>query len=298
MPELPDLTIYVEALSARLCGERIEAVEIHSPFVLRTVEPPPPAFVGRTIASVRRLGKRIAIGVSGDQWLVIHLMIAGRLHWFPAGRPARGRPLLTLAVPCGRLTLTEAGTTRRAALHLIGNAADLAAFDAGGMELLDEDAGAFRRALGRERHTLKRFLTDPRLVSGVGNAYSDEILHRARLSPVQLTDRLGDEAIERLYHAAREVLGEWTARLRAEAGDVFPEGVTAFRAEMAVHGRYGKPCPVCQAPIQRIRYAERETDYCPRCQTEGRLLADRSLSRLLRDDWPRTLDALEAIRQR
>ncbi|MBV8784923.1 MAG: formamidopyrimidine-DNA glycosylase [Gammaproteobacteria bacterium] len=294
MPELPDVTVYVEALRERILGARLERIELLSPFVLRTALPPLASAYGREVTEVRRIGKRIAIGLAGGLWLVLHLMIAGRLHWFAAGTtPSRRKPLARLLFSNGLLTLTEAGSKRRASLHLLEGSAALQAQDPGGLEVLDATLAEFGARLRRENHTLKRALTDPHLFSGIGNAYSDEILHAARLSPVLLTQRLGDDEVERLYTAVREQLPLWTERLRRAAGAAFPEGVTAFRAEMAVHGRFGMPCPVCGAPVQRIRYADNETNYCARCQTGGRLLADRALSRLLKKDWPRRLDAFD-----
>lgn len=294
MPELPDITVYVEALASRIVGQPLEAVRLRSPFLLRSVDPPLAAAQGRQVRAVRRLGKRIVLALADDLFFVLHLMIAGRLHWKPRGAVAAGRATLAaFDFPAGTLTLTEAGTRKRAALHLVRGEAALAPFARGGVEPLEVDLAAFGAALRRENHTLKRALTDPGLVSGVGNAYSDEILHRARLSPLQLTGRLDDAAMQRLHDATRATLLDWTARLRAAAGDGFPEKVTAFREGMAVHGRYGKPCPECGAPVQRIRYAENETNYCAHCQTGGRLLADRALSRLLHEDWPRTLEELE-----
>lgn len=294
MPELPDITVYIEALERRIMGAPLEGVRLVSPFLLRTVEPQPAAAAGRRVIELRRLGKRIAIGLEDELWLVLHLMIAGRLHWREPSAPVPGkRGLAAFDFPSGTLILTEAGSKKRASLHLAQGAAALAAYDAGGLEPLAADLESFRATLARANHTLKRALTDPRLFSGIGNAYSDEILHRARLSPVAMTQRLAPEETARLYAAARETLTEWCERLRAETGREFPERVTAFRDGMAVHGRYGKPCPVCAAPVQRIRYAARETNYCARCQTGGRLLADRALSRLLKKDWPRTLDELE-----
>ena len=292
MPELPDVTVYIEALQRRILGQPLEGVRLGNPFLLRTVEPPIESVADQRVVALRRLGKRIAIGLEDDLWLVLHLMIAGRLHWRPPGPVKLNK--LTLAAflfPNGSLTLTEAGSKKRASLHVVRGAEGLSAFDRGGLEVLD----AFSAALTRENHTLKRALTDPRLLSGIGNAYSDEILHRAWLSPVTLTHRLGCEEIERLFHATRETLTEWTELLRRDAGDAFPEKVTAFRAEMKVHGRYGQPCPDCGTPVQRIRYATNETDYCPTCQTGGRLLADRALSRLLKKDWPRTVEELERL---
>jgi len=293
MPELPDITVYLEALEQRVRGSRLVTTRIAHPFLLRTFEPPLSALHGRKVEALRRVGKRIAFGFEGDLWLVLHLMIAGRLHWFDAGARIKGRaPLAWFTFESGTLTLTEAGTRRRASLHVFGSSQALAAHDPGGLEVLAATYEEFRARLTAENHTLKRSLTDPRAFSGIGNAYSDEILHRARLSPVALSQRLDEESARRLYDAIRSVLPEWTSRLRA-AADGFPEGVTAFRAEMAVHGRFGKPCPVCGTAVQRIRYAENETNYCPRCQTGGRLLADRALSRLLKSDWPKTVDELE-----
>lgn len=301
MPELPDIVVYLECLARRIEGATLREVSLASPFLLRSVEPPLGEASGRRVVALRRLGKRIVIGLEGELFLVLHLMVAGRLHWRPAGARAAGRPGLVVfdfepaagAGPTGALVLTEAGSKRRASLHVVRGEAALTALDRGGIEVADATAGAFAEALRRERHTLKRALTDPRLFSGIGGAYSDEILHRARLSPLALTSALDDEAVARLRRACVEVLGEWTERLRREVGDGFPEKVTAFRDEMAVHGRFGKPCPRCRSPVQRIVYAENETNYCPTCQTGGKLLADRSLSRLLHDDWPRSLEALE-----
>jgi formamidopyrimidine-DNA glycosylase len=296
MPELPDITVYIEALEQRLRGAYLESTRISHPFLLRTFDPPISSLYGRRVVALRRLGKRIAIGFEADHWLVLHLMIAGRLHWLDSGAAARkGRgALASFVFDTGTLSLTEAGSKRRASLYVFGSSQQLSAADPGGLEVLDATLEAFTAHLVAENHTLKRSLTDPRTFSGIGNAYSDEIFHRARLSPVALTQKLPPEAIRRLYEATREVLTEWTGRLRADAGGAFPEKVTAFRPEMAVHGRFGKPCPVCGTAVQRIRYAENETNYCPRCQTEGRILADRSLSRLLKDDWPRTVEELEA----
>jgi formamidopyrimidine-DNA glycosylase len=297
MPELPDVTVYIEALSARVLGRRLEGVRLASPFLLRTAEPPLGEAAGRRVQTLRRVGKRIAFGLEGDLWLVLHLMIAGRLHWHPKGaKPPARRGLAAFDFENGTLVLTEAGTKRRASLHVVAGEAALAAHDRGGIEPLACTLAEFRTALTAENHTLKRALTDPRLFSGIGNAYSDEILHRAQLSPVALTQRLDDEQIARLYDATRATLTQWVERLRADAGEGFPEKVTAFRPEMAVHGRYGKPCPVCGTAVQRIRYAENETNYCPRCQTGGKVLADRSLSRLLKDDWPRDIEELERVR--
>jgi formamidopyrimidine-DNA glycosylase len=298
MPELPDVTVYVDALRARILNAPLLGVRLASPFVLRSVAPPIGAAAGRTVSGVRRLGKRIVIALEGELFLVIHLMIAGRLHWKRAGaKPAGKYGLAAFDFPAGTLVLTEAGSKRRAALYLVQGEAGLRQHDPGGLEVLDADLGEFRSALGRESHTLKRALTDPTILSGIGNAYSDEILHRARLSPVKLTRQLSDEESARLFDATRATLLDWIERLRRETGEEFPEGVTAFRPGMAVHGRYGQPCPVCGTPVQRIVHAENETNYCPRCQTGGRLLADRSLSRLFRSDWPRSLEELEGRRR-
>jgi formamidopyrimidine-DNA glycosylase len=294
VPELPDVVVYLEALERRILGRRLEGVRLASPFVLRSVDPPVSALAGRRVLSLRRMGKRLVLGLEDDLFIVIHLMIAGRLRWAAAGAKAPGKVgLAAFDFEDGTLLLTEAGSKRRASLHVVAGASALAAFERGGLEPLDAEEAEFVGRLRLENHTLKRALTDPRLFSGIGNAYSDEILHRARLSPLRLTSRLSDEEAARLYHATRSVLVEWTERLRLEAGQGFPEKVTAFREGMAVHGRFRQPCPVCGAPIQRIRYAENETNYCPVCQTEGRLLADRGLSRLLREDWPRSLEELE-----
>ncbi len=294
MPELPDLTVYLEALQQRLLHERLERVLILSPFLLRTAEPPVQAAEGRRVTGIRRLGKRLAIGLEGDLWLVLHLMIAGRLHWYERGRAAPKRAALArFQFSNGTLTLTESGTRRRASLRLVGDRAALQQLDPGGIEILESTLAQFAQRLRSENHTLKRALTDPRLFSGIGNAYSDEILHAARLSPLFLTTRLDEAQVERLYEAARSQLQQWTARLRTAAAGEFPEKVTAFRRDMMVHGRFGLPCPVCGTKVQRIRYADNETNYCARCQTAGRLLADRSLSRLLKQDWPRDVDALD-----
>jgi formamidopyrimidine-DNA glycosylase len=295
VPELPDITVYLERLAPRVIGHPIEGVEVRNVFVLRTADPPITDIVGRRVAELRRMGKRIVFGLDGDLFLVVHLMIAGRLRWRPPDKKPPGGKLVLAALhfPHGTLFLTEAGSKRRAALHLVAGEDALREFDRGGLEPLDATLEAFATRLRSESHTLKRALTDPRLFSGIGNAYSDEILHRARLSPLALTRRLADEEIERLYDATRNTLTEWTARLLAEVGDDFPETVTAFREAMAVHGRFGLPCPVCGTPVQRIRYADNETNYCARCQTNGRLLADRALSRLLKQDWPRSIDELE-----
>jgi formamidopyrimidine-DNA glycosylase len=294
MPELPDITVYLEALDRRILGQRLEGARVVSPFLLRTFDPPLESVAGRLVVELRRIGKRIAIGVEGEIWLVLHLMIAGRLHWKEPGAKVPGKVgLAAFDFSNGTLTLTEAGSKRRASLHVFAGRKALLQVDPGGLEPLDADLAAFSATLTRRNHTLKRALTDPHLFSGIGNAYSDEILHRARLSPIAQSQKLLPDEIERLFLATGEVLREWIARLRAEAGDEFPEHVTAFRDAMAVHGRYGKPCPVCGTAVQRIRYADNETNYCPRCQTEGKLLADRSLSRLLKGDWPRTIEELE-----
>jgi formamidopyrimidine-DNA glycosylase len=299
MPELPDVTLYVEALTARIVGHKLQRVVVRGPFLLRSIAPPIEAVSGKTVEQVRRVGKRIAIGLEDDLWIALHLMIAGRLHWRDtAVKPTARGPLALFEFDNGTLTLTEAGTQHRAALHVLAGEDGLRSLDAGGLEVLDASLPAFAAVLQSANHTLKRALTDPRLFSGIGNAYSDEILHRACLSPVALTQKLAPEAIERLYQATRESLVEWTDRLRRQSRGAFPEKVTAFREGMAVHGRYGQPCPRCGARIQRIRYASNETDYCPVCQTGGKLLADRALSRLLREDWPRTLEELEALKRR
>jgi formamidopyrimidine-DNA glycosylase len=290
MPELPDLAVYVDALDARVRERVVNAVRVRNPFVLRTVDPPLDEVAGRRVTGVRRQGKRIVLELAGELFLVIHLMIAGRLRWLEAGRAAPARITLALfEFPGGTLALTEAGTKRRASLHVIHGAAALAALDPGGLEIAEVDAKTFAARVRAENHTLKRALTDPRIVSGIGNAYSDEILHRARLSPIAHTAKLDDEAMARLYAAATAVLGEWTERLRLEADDRFPEKVTAFRPAMAVHGKFRQPCPVCGTPVQRIVYAENECNYCPRCQTNGVVLADRALSRLLHKSFPREI---------
>ena len=306
MPELPDITAYIAALEPRILGATLERVRLHSVFVLRTADPPIESVQGLTVRELRRIGKRIAIGVSGASaqnqeklWLVIHLMIAGRLHWRPPQAKLSGRQaLLALDFPSGSLTLTEAGSKRRASLHLLRGEQALHDIDPGGIEIFSTNLDGFRAALIQENRTLKRALTDPRLVSGIGNAYSDEILHAARLSPIALTHKLTPGEWQRLFDATRSTLDLWIARLSSEANKKFPEGVTAFRPEMAVHGRFGQPCPRCGNPIQRIRYADNETNYCATCQTGGKVLADRSLSRLLGADWPRTLDELEALKRR
>jgi formamidopyrimidine-DNA glycosylase len=295
MPELPDVVVYVESLEQRVVGAVLEKVRLASPFLLRTFEPPLDATFGKRVVGVQRLGKRIALTLEGDLHLVLHLMIAGRLRWRDPGTKVPGKlGLAAFDFSAGTLVLTEAGTKKRAALHVVRGVDALRALGPVGLEVLDADLDAFRRVFLRERHTLKRTLTDPRLLSGIGNAYSDEILHRARLSPVRLNDQLDEGEVARLFDACRAVLLEWTDRLRREAGEGFPEKVTAFRPEMAVHGRYRLPCPDCGTPVQRIVHAENETNYCPRCQTGGKLLADRALSRLLHDDWPRTIEELEA----
>jgi len=301
VPELPDISVYIAALEPRILGQRLEQVRLGSVFVLRTVEPPVSAAEGRTVTAIRRMGKRIAIGLEDELWLVIHLMIAGRLHWKPPGARLAGRNgLLAFDFGNGTLLLTEAGSKRRASLHVLRGEFALGEMDPGGVEIFapETDLAAFHAALSRENRTLKRALTDPRLISGVGNAYSDEILHAARLSPVTLTSKLTPGEWQRLWMATREVLTRWTDRLIAEAAQEFPEKVTAFRPEFAAHGRFGQPCPRCGSPIQRIRYADNETNYCPTCQTGGKVLADRSLSRLLGADWPRTLDELEALKRK
>ena len=293
MPELPDIVIYIEALEARIGGQPLEGTRIASPLLLRTFDPPLEACGGKRVLRFRRLGKRIAIGLEDDCWLVLHLMIAGRLHWRPArAHVPRKRGLAAFDFPNGTVLLTEAGSKKRASLHVARGERALEELHRGGLEVLEASLAEFRQAIGTRNRTLKRALTDPSVCSGIGNAYSDEILHRARLSPVTLTRRLDPLQTERLYKSTREVLSEWVERLREECQGGFPEKVTAFRKGMAVHGRYGEPCPECGAPVQRIRYASNETNYCARCQTGGRLLADRSLSRLLRSDWPRSLDEL------
>ena len=294
MPELPDLTIYIEALESRILGRPLERVRLASPFLLRSHEVPIEESHGRSVAGLARLGKRIVIELEGDLFLVLHLMIAGRLRWKKPGvKVSRRFGLAAFDFPTGSLLLTEAGTRKRASLFVVRGRGGLARFERGGLEPLAADLDGFRDVITRENHTLKRALTDPRLFSGIGNAYSDEILHRARLSPLKLTSRLDREEIARLHGAVRDTLVEWIERIRTETGEGFPEKVTAFRPEMAVHGRFREPCPVCKAPVQRIVYAANECNYCPRCQTGGRVLADRSLSRLLKKDWPRSLEELE-----
>jgi formamidopyrimidine-DNA glycosylase len=291
VPELPDITVYIEALERRVEGRALVDLRIRNSFLLRTVDPPLSAVVGKRVLGVRRLGKRIVTALEDDLFLVLHLMVAGRLHWKKPDAALGGRvDLAAFDFDHGSLVLTEAGTTKRASLHLVRGAGALAEFDRGGLEPLTATRDAFAERLRSESHTVKRSLTDPRLFSGIGNAYSDEILHRARLSPVKLTGRLTEQEVDDLYAATHAVLTEWTDRLRTQAGDAFPEKVTAFRPEMAVHGRYGEPCPVCATAVQRIRYASNETNYCARCQTEGKLLADRALSRLLKSDWPKSID--------
>ncbi|HLX42416.1 MAG TPA: DNA-formamidopyrimidine glycosylase family protein [Bryobacteraceae bacterium] len=297
MPELPDIAVYIEALEARILGSNLRRVQIGSPFLLRTAEPPVDAAVGHKVTGLRRIGKRIAIGFDNDVWLVLHLMIAGRLHWSDkAKKPDGRRTLAAFDFDAGTLTLTEAGSQKRASLHVVTGESGLEGLDPGGIDVLNAPLAEFSAVLTSANHTLKRALTDPRLFSGIGNAYSDEILHRAQLSPVMLTQRMKADEIERLRDATRATLIEWTDSLRNESRGKFPEKVTAFRKEMAVHGRYGEPCPRCGAKVQRIRYASNETNYCARCQTGGKLLADRALSRLLREDWPRTLEELEERR--
>jgi formamidopyrimidine-DNA glycosylase len=293
MPELPDITVYIEALESRIVGETLERTRIPKPFLLRSVDPPISAAQGKRVIGVRRMGKRIVVELEDDLFLVIHLMIAGRLRWVPAGGKVPGKiGLAAFDFTNGTLILTEAGSKRRASLWLVRGEQSLEQFERGGLEVLESDLTEFREQLIRENHTLKRSLTDPRLFSGIGNAYSDEILHKAKLSPVKHTRRLSDEEIQRLFDATRATLIEWTDRLREESRGEFPAKVTAFREEMAVHGKFGKPCPICGTRVQRIRYADNETNYCPRCQTDGKLLADRALSRLLKQDWPRSIDEL------
>ncbi len=299
MPELPDIAAYIDALETRIVGQPLEQVRLASAFLLRTAQPPLSSVEGRVVRELRRVGKRIVIGVENDLWLVLHLMIAGRLHWRPPGAKLAGRQsLAAFDFPNGSLVLTEAGSKRRASLHVVQDEENLLSFDAGGIDIFSSDLQTFRATLTAENHTLKRALTDPRLLSGVGNAYSDEILHAAQLSPLTLTQKLGAQEWERLFAAARQTMGFWVDRLRDEAKKDFPEKVTAFRKDMAVHGRYGEPCPRCGDKVLRIRYADKETNYCARCQTGGKVLADRSLSRLLGSDWPRTLEELEALKRR
>jgi len=298
MPELPDIAAYITALEPRIVAQPLDRVRLASPFLLRTAQPPITSVEGRVVRELRRIGKRIAIGVEGDLWLVLHLMIAGRLHWRPPPAKLAGRhSLAAFDFPNGSLVLTEAGTKHRASLHVLAGEEGLRSVDPGGIDIFASDLSSFRGALTFENRTLKRALTDPRLLSGIGNAYSDEILHAAQLSPITLTRKLEPHEWKKLFAAARHTLGLWIDRLRAEAEAGFPEKVTAFRKEMAVHGRYGQPCPRCGEKIQRIRYADNETNYCARCQTGGKVLADRALSRLLGSDWPRTLDELEALKR-
>jgi len=298
MPEFPDVTVYIEALTERVLNQPIQKIRIGSPFVLRSFEPPLSAAEGKKVLALRRVGKRIVFELEDDLFLIVHLMIAGRFHWKPKdAKIARKYGQAAFDFPHGTLLLTEAGTKKRASIHLVRGEAALQEHDPGGLEVLDATLAQFRQALTRENHTLKRSLTDPHVFSGIGNAYSDEILHRARLSPIRLTQQMTDTEIERLYHAVRKSLHEWVERLRKERGTGFPEKVTAFRPDMAVHGKYRKPCPVCGSPVQRIVHAENETNYCATCQTGGKLLADRSLSRLLKDDWPKTLEELEEIKK-
>ncbi|MET0620612.1 MAG: DNA-formamidopyrimidine glycosylase family protein [Thermoanaerobaculia bacterium] len=298
MPELPDILGYLTALEPRVVGQRLEAVRLSSPFLLRSVAPPLREAEGRRVVALRRIGKRIVFALDGDLFLVLHLMVSGRLHWRKREAKVGGRgALAAFDFPDGALVLSEASTKKRASLHLVAGEAALAELDRGGIEVLGVDLARFREALTRENHTAKRSLTDPRLFSGIGNAYSDEILHRARMSPAKLTQKMSDEEIGRLYEAVQGVLGEWVGRLSEEASRAFPEHVTAFREGMAVHGRYGKPCPACGSPVQRIVYAENESNYCATCQTGGKLLADRALSQLLRGDWPKTLEELEERRK-
>jgi len=298
MPEFPDVIVYIEALTERVLNQPIQKIRIGSPFVLRSFEPPLSAAEGKKVLALRRVGKRIVFELEDDLFLIVHLMIAGRFHWKPKGaKIARKYGQAAFDFPHGTLLLTEAGTKKRASIHLVRGEAALREHDPGGLEVLEATLAQFREALTSENHTLKRSLTDPHLFSGIGNAYSDEILHRAKLSPIRLTKQMTDTKIERLYHAVRESLTEWVERLRKERGTGFPEKVTAFRPDMAVHGKYRKPCPVCGSPVQRIVHAENETNYCATCQTGGKLLADRSLSRLLKDDWPKTLEELEEIKK-
>ncbi|MFZ0732023.1 MAG: DNA-formamidopyrimidine glycosylase family protein [Candidatus Sulfotelmatobacter sp.] len=299
MPELPDIEAYLTALEPRVVGQPLQRIRIATPFLLRSVQPSVSSVEGRTVRQLRRIGKRIAIGIDGDLWIVLHLMIAGRLHWKPPETKLGGRRnLAAFDFPEGSLVLTEAGSKHRASLHMVSGEANLVAFDAGGIDVFAADLESFRSVLTAENHTLKRALTDPRLLSGIGNAYSDEILHAAQLSPIAMTKKLTSEEWSRLFDKTRQTLELWIARLQAEAKDSFPEKVTAFRKEMTVHGRYGLPCPRCGEKVLRIRYADKETNYCAHCQTGGKVLADRSLSRLLGSDWPRTLEELEALKRR
>jgi formamidopyrimidine-DNA glycosylase len=299
MPELPDITAYLTAIEPRIVGKRLEKVQINGPFLLRTVKPPVSEAEGQTVREVRRIGKRIAIGMENRVWLVLHLMIAGRLHWRPLPVKLGGKNVLAaFEFADGALTLTEAGSKRRASLHVVEGFDALLAMDPGGIDVFATNLDGFRKALTQENRTLKRALTDPRIVDGIGNAYSDEILHAAKLSPIALTHKLSSDEWSRLFAATQETLTLWMDRMNGEARKSFPEKVTAFRPEMAVHGKFEQPCPVCGTPVQRIRYADNETDYCPVCQTGGKVLADRSLSRLLKSDWPRTLDELEALKRK
>jgi formamidopyrimidine-DNA glycosylase len=299
VPELPDITVYIDALERRIVGHQLIRAQVVSPFVLRSVDPPLRAAHGLLVRDIRRAGKRIVVGLQDDHYLVIHLMIAGRLHWHDRmPKLNRRRALVAFEFEPGALVLTEAGTKRRASLHFVRGEAALAQFDRGGLEVLDATRAAFATRLRSENHTVKRALADPRLFSGIGNAYSDEILHLARLSPLALTSRLTELQVTALFDATRSTLTSWITRLRRDTGDAFPEQVTAFREEMAVHGRYRQPCPVCGTPVQRIRYADNETNYCVQCQTDGKLLADRALSRLLKEDWPRSMDELEELEHR
>ena len=294
MPELPDIVVYLEALQSRVVGQQLTNVRITSPFLLRTFEPPVESLIGKKAIALRRIGKRVVIGFEDDLWMVIHLMIAGRLHWKSAAAKMPGKiGLAAFDFTNGTLVLTEAGSKRRASLHVVSGAPQLKQLDPGGLDVFAMSFNEFVAQLTEENHTVKRCLTDPRRFSGIGNAYSDEILHRAKLSPIKLSQKLAPDELERLFTAIRSTLEDWIDRLRREAGNDFPEGVTAFRPEMAVHGRFGQPCPECQAPVQRIRYADNETNYCARCQTGGQILADRSLSRLLKNDWPRSIDELD-----
>jgi formamidopyrimidine-DNA glycosylase len=294
MPELPDIVVYLEQLALRVLNQPLERVAVRNPFVLRSFDPPIIAAAGKRVLGLRRIGKRIVFALEGELFLAIHLMIAGRLQWYPLGKKAGGKLVLAvLEFPDGLLLLTEAGSKRRASIHLVSGEAALRQFERGGLEVLESDPASFAQRLRSENHTLKRALTDPRLFSGIGNAYSDEILHRARLSPLALTRKLSEAEVGRLYLATRATLEEWIVRLRDQAGEKFPEKVTAFRDGMAVHGRYELPCPDCGTPVQRIRYADNETNYCARCQTGGRRLADRAMSRLLKEDWPRSIDEVE-----
>ena len=298
MPELPDVTVYIEALRERILNQPIQRIRVASPFIVRSFEPPIREAEGKKVLRLRRLGKRIVFELEDELFLIVHLMIAGRFHWKPKGaKIARKYGQAALDFPNGTLLLTEAGTKKRASLYLVRGEESLREHDPGGLEVFDASLDSFREALTRENHTLKRVLTDPHVFSGIGNAYSDEILHRARLSPIRLTQHMTEAEVETLYHAVRETLDEWVERLRKETGKNFPERVTAFRPDMAVHGKYRKPCPVCGSPVQRIVHAENETNYCAQCQTGGKLLADRSLSRLLKEDWPRSLEELEEMRE-